>query len=158
MSEQKEAPMEYTIGEAAEYLETTPSALRYYEKERLLPFIKRAQSGKRVFSQEDFAWLMVIGCLKKTGLSIKQIHTFVELTKEGDKTIAERKQLFYRQREAVEKQIAELEATRAVLDYKCWYYETAEQAGSTQDLTQLKESDIPQALRSIYKKIKNGKL
>ncbi|WP_210119934.1 MerR family DNA-binding transcriptional regulator [Treponema parvum] len=30
---------------------TTPSALRYYEKEGLLPFVKRASSGKRVRSK-----------------------------------------------------------------------------------------------------------
>ena len=29
--------MEYTIGEAAAYLNTTPSALRFYEKEGLYP-------------------------------------------------------------------------------------------------------------------------
>ena len=150
--------MEYTIGEAAKYLHTTPSALRYYEKEGLLPFVKRSHGGKRIFTEKDFEWLLIIGCLKKTGLPIKQIRDFVELAKKGDTTISERKRLFYTQRETVEKQIAELEANRAVLDYKCWYYETAEKIGSTETLAQLKEEDIPQNLQSIYKKIKNGRL
>ena len=151
--------MEYTIGEAAAYLGITPSTLRYYEKEGLLPFVKRTQGGKRVFTKDDFEWLLIIGCLKKTGLSIKHIREFVDLTKKGDATITERKDIFYKQREAVEKQIAELEANRAVLDYKCWYYETAEKAGSiAAAAAQLQEENIPLALRAAYKKIKKGRL
>lgn len=150
--------MEYTIGEAAAYLNTTPSALRFYEKEGLLPFVKRSRSGKRVFTEADFEWLLIIGCLKKTGLPLKKIREFVNLTQKGDKTISERKHLFYKQREAVKEQIAELEANRAVLDYKCWFYETAEKAGSTDALFQLKEKDIPPSLRAVHKKIKSGRI
>jgi len=158
MKKQNETKTEYTIGEAAEYLGIAPSALRYYEKEGLLPFVKRSRGGKRVFTQEDFAWLTVIGCLKKTGLPIKQIREFVELTKKGDAAISDRKRLFEKQRAEVEKQIAELEANREILEYKCWYYERAEKEGSTAGFEQLTEKDIPHRLRSVYKKIKNGRL
>ncbi|QTQ12564.1 MerR family transcriptional regulator [Treponema parvum] len=150
--------MEYTIGETAKRLGTTPSALRYYEKEGLLPFVKRTSSGKRVSTEEELEWLLIIGCLKKTGLSIKQIRDFIRLVQKGDTTIKERKNLFYKQREIIEKQIAELEANRSILDYKCWFYETAEKAGSIEALSRLGEKDIPGGLRSAYKKIKNGHL
>ena len=158
MINKEENVTKYTIGEAAQYLGMAPSALRYYEKEGLLPFVKRSKGGKRVFTEEDFAWLTVISCLKRTGLPIKQICEFVELTKKGDATISERKRLFYKQREEVERQIAELEANREILDYKCLYYEMAEKSGSTEKLAQLNEKDVPHNLRSVYKKIKSGRL
>lgn len=37
--------MFYTIGEAAEKVGVAPSALRYYDKEGLLPFAKRSGGG-----------------------------------------------------------------------------------------------------------------
>ena len=37
--------MFYTVGEMAKILNTTPSTLRYYDKEGLLPFVERTGSG-----------------------------------------------------------------------------------------------------------------
>ena len=150
--------MKYTISEAAEYLHTTPSALRYYEKAGILPFVKRTKGGKRVFDESDFEWLAVINCLKKTGLSIKQIRNFVLLVRQGDKTILKRKELFYRQREEVESRIVDLKKNLALLEYKCWFYETAEKAGTLDALSQLRREDLPPRFRSLHKKLKDGRL
>lgn len=57
--------MSYTVGEMAKMLNTTPSTLRYYDKEGLLPFVGRSVSGIRMFTDTDYEWLQVIGCLKK---------------------------------------------------------------------------------------------
>ena len=150
--------MNYTISEAANYLHTTPSALRYYEKEGLLPFVKRSQGGKRVFDESDFEWLLIINCLKRTGLSIKQIREFAVLVRQGYKTISQRKRLFYRQREEVEKHIADLRKNLALLQYKCWFYETAEKAGTTAALSKLRQEDLPPRFRAVHKKLKDGRL
>ena len=40
--------MFYTVGEMAKILNTTPSTLRYYDKEGLLPFVERSESGIRM--------------------------------------------------------------------------------------------------------------
>ncbi len=91
-------------------------------------------------------------------MPIKQIRKFAELVQKGDSTISKRKQLFYKQREAVEKQIAELKANLAVLDYKCRYYTEAEKTGSTEALFQISKKDYPKNPRSIHKKFKNDRL
>jgi hypothetical protein len=44
---------------------------------------------------------------------------------EGDSTIDKRLEMFKKQKAAVEKQIEELKETLKLLEYKCWYYETA---------------------------------
>ena len=43
--------MFYSIGEAAEKLNLPKSTIRYYDKEGLLPFIERKESGIRMFAE-----------------------------------------------------------------------------------------------------------
>lgn len=65
--------MDYTIGEVAKIINISPHTLRFYDKEGLLPFVERSESGIRRFKEEDFGKLMIIECLKKTGMPIKDI-------------------------------------------------------------------------------------
>lgn len=58
-------------------------------------------------------------------MSLKDIREYIHLTMEGDSTIDKRLQLFYKQRQLLQAQMEELQHTMDVLDYKCWYYETA---------------------------------
>lgn len=103
--------MLYTVGEMAKKLNVAPSTLRYYDKEGLLPFVERSDGGIRMFKDEDFEWLHIIECLKKTGMSIKDIKTFIDWCIEGDSTIEQRLQLIDRQREAVQSQITQMQET-----------------------------------------------
>ena len=48
------------------------STIRYYDKEGLLPFVERLESGYRIFTEKDLATLRIIDCLKKTGMSIRK--------------------------------------------------------------------------------------
>ena len=113
--------MIYTVGEMAKLLGVPSSTLRYYDKEGLLPFVERSANGIRVFHEKDYEWLQVISCLKKAGMSLKDIREYIHLTMEGDSTIDERLQLFYKQRQLLQAQMEELQHTMDVLDYKCWY-------------------------------------
>lgn len=139
--------MLYTVGEMAKKLNVAPSTLRYYDKEGLLPFVERSDGGIRMFKDEDFEWLHIIECLKKTGMSIKDIKTFIDWCMEGDSTIEQRLQLIDRQREAVQSQIAQMQETLKTLDYKHWYYETAKAAGTCKIHETMKPEDIPEEFR-----------
>ncbi len=120
----------YTIGEMAELLGVATSTLRYYDKEGLLPFVERTAGGIRRFKESDLEWLVTIEHLKKTGMPIKDIRVFIDWCMEGDETIACRLDLIERQRAAVQQQIAQLQDTLKILDYKQWYYQTAKAAGT----------------------------
>ncbi len=52
--------MLYTVGEIAKILGISASTLRYYDKEGLLPFVERSNSGIRMFTDKDYEWLKVI--------------------------------------------------------------------------------------------------
>jgi DNA-binding transcriptional MerR regulator len=122
--------MPYTIKQAAEIMNVTPTTLRYYDKQGLLPFVERKESGYRVFSDTDIAMLKVIECLKKTGMSIKDIRQFSKWVLMGDDSLKERHEMFLERKRAVESQISELQETLDFINHKCWYYETALEAGT----------------------------
>lgn len=75
--------MVYTIGEMAKMLGVPASTLRYYDKEGLLPFVARSSGGIRQFLESDIEWLRVIGCMKKAGMSIKDIQQELKQQPEG---------------------------------------------------------------------------
>lgn len=137
-----------TVGEMAKLLGIPASTLRYYDKEGLLPFVERSPGGMRMFREKDYEWLQVIGCLKKTGMSLRDIRSYIDMAMEGDSTIVPRLELMYRQREAVRAQMAELQKTLDTLDFKCWYYETARAAGTTAGLQDLPLEQVPEQYRA----------
>ena len=146
--------MYYTIGEIAKKINVSPHTLRFYAKEGLLPFVERSESGIRMFKDEDFQWLTIIECLKKTGMPIKDIKTYMDWLIEGDSTIDKRLEMFKKQKEAVERQIEELKETLKLLEYKCWYYETAKKAGTCAVLNTIKMEDIPEEIRPVKENLK----
>lgn len=143
--------MVYTIGETAKRLNIAASTLRYYDKEGLLPFVERSNGGIRIFKDEDFEWLGIIECLKKTGMPIKEIKEFVDWCVAGDATIDQRLALIKAQQEAVERQIQAMQENLKMLSYKRWYYEIAKQAGSCSIHKDMKLSDVPEAYRTFIR-------
>ena len=74
--------------------------------------------------------LKVIECLKKSGMSIKDIRQFSEWVLMGDDSLQERYEMFLERKKAVEAQMDELQKTLDFINHKCWYYETAIDAGT----------------------------
>ena len=145
--------MIYTIGEMAKKLGISASTLRYYDSQGLLPFMEHPKGRIRVFTDNDYQWLHIIECLKMTGMPLKDIRDFLQMAMQGDETIDARLQLFLKQREAVEKQLQQLKETLEVLDFKCWYYETAKTAGTTAVLDKMDTEDFPPEYQKIRRKI-----
>ena len=106
------------------------STIRYYDKERLLPFIERTESGYRIFLESDVKMLEIIECLKHTGMSIKDIKAFSNWVKDGDYSLEQRYEMFLERKKVVEAQIQELQKSLDLINHKCWYYKTALEAGT----------------------------
>lgn len=146
--------MVYTVGEMAKLLGVTASTLSYYDKEGLLPFVERSSGGIRMFRESDIEWLRVIECMKKAGMSIKDIRQYIELALKGDDTIELRLMMFRRQKEVLQQKMAEMQHTMAMVEYKCWYYETAKAAGTVEVPQNMKESDVPKQFHDIRRELK----
>lgn len=100
--------MNYTIKQVSEKTHLRPHVLRYYEREGLLPLVKRSANGIRYYSNDDLEWIGLICCLKNTGMSIKQIKGFVDLSIEGDESFARRCQMLAEHKKKVEEEIQEM--------------------------------------------------
>lgn len=126
--------MSYTISEAARRMGVAPSTLRYYDKEGLLPNLKR-KNGQRVFDENDLRLLTLLSCLKNTGMPLKQIRKYVDMVQKGDKTIPERYELIKEQRQFILDQMEQLKYYLSELDFKDWFYRTAIKKGTTKGIS-----------------------
>lgn len=148
--------MFYTIGEMAQKLNVAPSTLRYYDKEGLLPFVERSSGGIRMFKDEDMEWLRLLGCLKKAGMPLKEIRAFMDWSRQGDATISQRLELIEKQRQSVLDQQKQLEETLLMLDYKRWYYQTAQEAGTCAVHDSLTPEQVPERFRALMAEWEKG--
>lgn len=150
--------MMYTVSETAKMLGTSAATLRYYEREGLLPLVERTPGGIRMFTDQDIPWLREILSLKQGGLSVKEIRRYVEMVMQGDRTLSDRLQFFREQRETLQEQIRQLQQALDVVNYNCWYYETALSKGSTLPMKKLTEEDVPQKFRkALHLLVEHGK-
>ena len=147
--------MVYTVGEMAKLLGVTASTLRDYDKEGLLPCVERSSGGIRMFQESDIEWLQVIGCMKKAGMSIKDIRRYIEMALQGDDTITLRLAMFQRQRQVLQQQLEVLRHTMEMVDYKCWYYETAQKAGTVAVPQEMDLAQVPERFRKIRQELRS---
>jgi len=114
--------MGYTVKMVAEKTNISPHVLRYYEKEGLLPHVKRTKGGIRHYSEVDLEWLSLIRCLKNTGMSIKQIREFVCLSQHGPETLKDRCDMLVQHKQEVEEHIAEMHRHLDKVSHKIEYF------------------------------------
>jgi len=130
--------MDYSISQVAKIYNISIYTLRYYEKEGLLPLVKRTRSGIRKFDEAALDSLKIVECLKKSGMPLKNIKQFLDWCQEGNASLAKRRDMFHERRETVLAQMAEMEKVLDVITYKCWYYETAVFEGSEEAVKKMK--------------------
>lgn len=87
-------------------------------------------------------------------MSIKDIRQYIELAMEGNNTIDTRLAMFLHQREVLQAQMAELQHTLSMVEYKCWYYETAQAAGTIDVPRDMPDDEVPQQFRAIRQELK----
>lgn len=131
--------MGYSIGQVAKKTNLSTYTLRYYEKEGLLPFVKKNSSGLRVFSDNDLNWLSMIECLKETGMPLKGIKQYIDWFVEGDSTLVKRLDMFKQQKIRIEEQIAMLQKNMNRINYKIDLYEQAVAEGSLEQVLKSKK-------------------
>ena len=133
----------YSIGEISKMFQLPISTLRYYDKEGLFPHLKRV-NGVRQFSESEIETLRVIDCLKRSGLEIKDIKEYMSLCSLGNTTLKQRKEIFEKQKEEVQKVLS-------MLNYKCWYYDQAIEKNDEAYVQALSFNQFPPQIQQYYK-------
>ncbi|MFS0559966.1 MerR family transcriptional regulator [Terribacillus sp. 179-K 1B1 HS] len=69
----------YTLKELTQSCGVSEDTVRYYEKMNLLPPVSRKSNGHRVFHEIHRETLLMIKCLKKTGMSLEELRPILLL-------------------------------------------------------------------------------
>lgn len=112
-----------TIAEVSEKYGISPDTLRYYEKEGLLPPVKRTAGGIRDYGESDCGWVEFIKCMRSAGLPVEVLAEYVNLFMQGDHTAERRKGILIEQRGKIREKIEELKTVEKRLDYKISNYD-----------------------------------
>lgn len=112
-----------TISEVSKKYGIPADTLRYYEKEGLIPFVNRTESGLRDYTEKDCGWVEFIRCMRSAGLSVETLKTYVALFQKGKRTLGKRKALLIAERDRLAGRVRELQNTLERLNRKIETYE-----------------------------------
>lgn len=112
----------YSIKQVAEKTGLSDHTIRFYDREGLLPLLKRSESGIRRFSDNDIDWINLICCLKNSGMSIEKMKEFMILCLKGNETCEQRRELLLTHKSHIIKQMEELQKSLWTVDYKIEHY------------------------------------
>ncbi|MBQ7057838.1 MAG: MerR family transcriptional regulator [Firmicutes bacterium] len=149
--------MLYTIKDVSDRTGISPHTLRFYDKEGLLPFLRKSPHGTRLFSEEDFESLFTITCLKKSGMSLHKIRDFMQLYAKGVETLPERQYMFEEHRKEILARMKELEEMLNIVNYKCWYFAEARLRNDPDFYKKLSAEEMPPQMIEFMSKVQNFK-
>lgn len=112
----------YTIDEIASATKCPKTTLRYYEKEGLMPPIRRNSAGVRVFTEDDLEKVWSILCLKATGMPNAEIKKFEKLLLDGERTYAQQRRMILIQKREILKKMEELQRFLEHTNWKIGIY------------------------------------
>lgn len=124
----------YTIEEAARRTGVSTHTLRYYERIGLLEPVGRASSGHRRYSDDDLGAVGFLTLLRQTGMPIRDMQRFVNLTRAGDGTIGARVDLLEAHRDALAAQLALLNRHFRAIENKIGVYRARLEHDTDQEL------------------------
>ncbi|MDU2670860.1 MAG: MerR family transcriptional regulator [Clostridium sp.] len=113
----------YTMKEACDKVGISYETLKFYCKEGLVPNVKRDKNNYRIFDEKNIAWLKGLQCLRKCGMSIKDMKQYMNYCLEGVSTIPERKEMLDKSKKYLLEQVEKLNESINFIDNKQMFYD-----------------------------------
>lgn len=113
----------YTMMQVCRELKMTYQTLKFYCNEGLIPNVKRDHNNRRIFDEKDIKWIKDLTCLKKCGMSIKEMKEYLDLCMQGESTIILRKEMLAKKQKELLDSINELQESAAFIDWKQNFYD-----------------------------------
>ena len=132
----------YSAKEAAEMTGLSTAALRYYEKEQLLPQISRTSQKYRRYSDSDIEWIKMVQCLRRANVPIQSVKKYIALLVQGGKTMEQRYGMVQDYIRDIQEQMDQLQNALALTCEKSAFYEKLLKEPSSMDLTYLEEWEL----------------
>ena len=112
----------YTIKQISELTNLTEHTIRYYDKEGLIPYLTRTESGIRQFSEDNLEWINLVCCLRDSGMPVTEIKEFIRICLSDTDLLDDKKALLLKQRTKILADIATLENSLSIINYKIDHY------------------------------------
>ena len=113
----------YTMKQVCDQLGMTYETLRFYCDESLIPNIKRDKNNYRNFDERNIAWIEGLQCLRKCGMSIKDMKQYMQYCLEGPSSIIDRKEMLDDQKRILQSKMVEIQESIDFIDNKQMYYD-----------------------------------
>ena len=113
----------FRIGELATRSGRSVHAIRWYERQGLIPGVTRDPGGRRVYTERHASWLTLIDRLRVTGMSIAQMRDYAALVRRGKSSLGDQRALLRAHRVNVMQTIAEWNDALRLLDRKVAFYD-----------------------------------
>lgn len=108
----------YTMKEVCKEVGWNYETLKFYCKEGLIPNIKRDKNNYRLFDENNIEWIKALQCLKKCGMSLKDMREYLQYCMEGPGTITERIEMLENTRKDLERKLVEIQESLDYIDHK----------------------------------------
>lgn len=113
----------YTMKQTCLQTHLSYETLKFYCNQGLVPNVKRDPNNRRIFDEQDVAWINSLTCLKKCGMSIQEMKEYLQLCLEGEKTIPERKIILAKKQELLRQQLQQIQESIDYIDWKQNFYD-----------------------------------
>lgn len=113
----------YTMKEVCNEIGLSYETLKFYCKEGLVPNVKRDKNNYRNFDDKNIAWLKGVQCLRKCGLGISEIKTYMNYCLQGPSSIPQRKEMLDQTRKHLLQKINEINECLDYIDNKQAFYD-----------------------------------
>ena len=108
----------YTMKEVCQMVGWNYETLKYYCKEGLIPNVKRDKNNYRVFDENNIEWIKGLQCLKKCGMSLKDMHQYLDYCMQGPVSIPERMDMLDHTKEDLERRLSEIQESLDYIEHK----------------------------------------
>jgi MerR family transcriptional regulator, aldehyde-responsive regulator len=113
----------FTMKQACEQTQLSYETLKFYCNQGLIPNVKRDKNNRRVFDENDIAWINSLKCLKKCGMSLGEMKEYLSLCLAGEVSIPERKIILDIKRESLLDQLKQIQDAINYIDWKQGFYD-----------------------------------
>ncbi|MGN0252339.1 MAG: MerR family transcriptional regulator [Oliverpabstia sp.] len=113
----------YQMKEACEKTGLTYETLKFYCNQGLVPNVKRDEKNRRIFDDNDIAWINSLNCLRSCNMSIREMREYIDLCLKGEGTITERKCILAEKRKHLEAERKRIQDSIDYIDWKQGFYD-----------------------------------
>ena len=113
----------YSMKETCKQVGMSYQTLKFYCNEGLIPNVQRDKNNYRIFDENNINWIKSLACLKRCGMSIDEMKSYLNLCLQGESSIPERKIMLDKKRQDLELKKKEIENSLSFIDWKQNFYD-----------------------------------